>query len=91
MSKIKIYELAKELDKPSKELVEFLNKKNVEMPKKQKRKNLTHQRRKKSSRYSARRTPRVVEDRVESVRVRDVMTDAITVLRLDVMIREITV
>ena len=30
MSKIKIYELAKELDKPSKELVEFLNKKNVE-------------------------------------------------------------
>ena len=37
------------------------------MPKKQKRKNLTHQRRKKSSRYSARRTPRVVEDRVESV------------------------
>ena len=26
MSKIKIYELAKELDKPSKELVEFLNK-----------------------------------------------------------------
>ena len=50
-----------------------------------------HQRRKKSSRYSARRTPRVVEDRVESVRVRDVMTDAITVLRLDVMIREITV
>ncbi len=61
------------------------------MPKKQKRKNLTHQRRKKSSRYSARRTPRVVEDRVESVRGRDVTTDAITVLRLDVMIREITV
>ena len=30
MSKIKIYELAKELDKPSKELVEFLNKKDVE-------------------------------------------------------------
>ena len=30
MSKITIYELAKELDKPSKELVEFLNKKNVE-------------------------------------------------------------
>ncbi len=29
MSKIKIYELAKELDKPSKELVEFLNKKNI--------------------------------------------------------------
>ena len=28
--KIKIYELAKELDKPSKELVEFLNKKDVE-------------------------------------------------------------
>ena len=44
-----------------------------------------------TSRYSARRTPRVVEDRVESVRVRDVTTDAITVLRLDVMIREITV
>ena len=90
MSKIKIYELAKELDKPSKELVEFLNKKDVEAKthmstideaeadmvrkafapkakcrKKQKRKNLTHQRRKKSSRYSARRTPRVVEDRVE--------------------------
>ena len=33
----------------------------------------------------------MVEDRVESVRVRDVTTDAITVLRLDVMIREITV
>ena len=31
MSKIKIYELAKELDKPSKELVEFLNKKDVEV------------------------------------------------------------
>ena len=30
MSKIKIYELAKELDKPSKELVEFPNKKDVE-------------------------------------------------------------
>ncbi len=30
MSKIKIYELAKELDKPSKELIEFLNKKDVE-------------------------------------------------------------
>ena len=30
MSKIKIYELAKELDKPSKDLVEFLNKKNVD-------------------------------------------------------------
>ena len=30
MSKIKIYELAKELDKPSKALVEFLNKKDVE-------------------------------------------------------------
>ena len=30
MSKIKIYELAKELDKPSKELVEFLNKKDVD-------------------------------------------------------------
>ena len=30
MSKIKIYELAKELDKTSKELVEFLNKKDVE-------------------------------------------------------------
>ena len=30
MSKIKIYELAKELDKPSKELVVFLNKKDVE-------------------------------------------------------------
>ena len=30
ISKIKIYELAKELDKPSKELVEFLNKKDVE-------------------------------------------------------------
>ena len=64
------------------------------MPKKQKRKNLTHQRRKKSSRYSARRIPKVVEDRVESVRVRDVMTDAITatiVIRADVMIKEITV
>ena len=61
------------------------------MPKKHKSKNLTHKTIKKSSRYSARRTPRVVEDRVESVRVRDVTTDAITVLRLDVMIREITV
>lgn len=30
MSKTKLYELAKELDKPSKELVEFLNKKDVE-------------------------------------------------------------
>ena len=87
MSKIKIYELAKELDKPSKELVEFLNKKDVEA----KTHMSTHKIRKKSSRYSARRTPRVVEDRVESVRVRDVTTDAITVLRLDVMIREITV
>ena len=54
------------------------------MPKKQKRKNLTHQRRKKSSRYSARRTPRVVEDRAESVRVRDVTTDAITVQTVEI-------
>ena len=64
------------------------------MPKKQKRKNLTHQRRKKSFRYSARRIPKVVEDRVESVRVRDVMTEEITatiVIRADVMIKEITV
>ena len=65
------------------------------MPKKQKRKNLTHQRRKKSFRYSARRIPKVVEDRVESVRVRDVMTeemtDATIVIRADVMIKEITV
>ena len=30
MSKIKIYELAKELDKPSKDIVEFLNKKDVD-------------------------------------------------------------
>ena len=93
MSKIKIYELAKELDKPSKELVEFLNKKDVEAK--------THMStideaeadmvRKALFRYSARRTLRVVEDKVESVRVRDVTTDAITVLRMDVMIREITV
>ena len=64
------------------------------MPKKQKRKNLTHQRRKKLFRYSARRIPKVVEDRVESVRVRDVMTEEITatiVIRADVMIKEITV
>ena len=65
------------------------------MPKKQKRKNLTHQRRKKLFRYSARRIPKVVEDRVESVRVRDVMTeemtDATIVIRADVMIKEITV
>ena len=64
------------------------------MPKRQKRKNLTHQRRKKSFRYSARRIPKVVEDRVESVRVRDVMTEEITatiVIRADVMIKEITV
>ena len=33
----------------------------------------------------------MVEDRAESVRGRDVKTDAITVLRLDVMIKEITV
>ncbi len=31
MSKIKVYELAKELDKPSKELVEFLTGKNIEV------------------------------------------------------------
>lgn len=115
MSKIKIYELAKELDKPSKELVEFLNKKDVEAkthmstideaeadmvrkafaPKanaeKAEEEKSDAPKKKKIVQVSARRTPRVVEDRVESVRVRDVTTDAITVLRLDVMIREITV
>ena len=31
MSKVKVYELAKELDKSSKELVEFLREKNIEV------------------------------------------------------------
>ena len=113
MSKIKIYELAKELDKPSKELVEFLNKKDVEAkthmstideaeadmvrkafaPKAnaEKAEEEKSDAPKKKKIVQVFRTPRVVEDRVESVRVRDVTTDAITVLRLDVMIREITV
>ena len=101
MSKIKIYELAKELDKPSKELVEFLNKKDVEAkthmstideaeadmvrkafaPKadaeKAEEEKSDAPKKKKIVQVSARRTPRVVEDRAESVRVRDVTTDAI--------------
>ena len=114
MSKIKIYELAKELDKPSKELVEFLNKKDVEakthmstideaeadMVRKAfaPKANAEKAEEEKSDAPKKKKIVQVFRPqntqsggRQGGVRLRDVTTDAITVLRLDVMIREITV
>ena len=108
MSKIKIYELAKELDKPSKELVEFLNKKDVEAK--------THMstideaeadmvRKAFAPKANAEKAEEEKSDAPKKKKIVQVFRPqntqsggrqggkrhAITVLRLDVMIREITV